>query len=163
MAPCGDVERAVGSGSKTDEGQVSLARVARPCVALLVVFAGAAAPCAAQAVYGSLAGTVTDASGARVAGALVTLTSLERGTVDTVASNASGYYLKDRLLPGRYELKAALAGFRTQVVSPIVVGVDAQTKVDPILEPGDVAESVTVDATGGQLCQRAVDSRCPTR
>jgi hypothetical protein len=42
----------------------------------------------------------------------VTVTSLDRGTVDTVTSNASGYYLKDRLLPGRYELKAELRGFR---------------------------------------------------
>jgi outer membrane receptor protein involved in Fe transport len=126
-------------------------RVVRPCIALLVIFAGSAERSAAQAVYGSVAGTVTDASGARVPGALLTLTSLERGTVDSVASNASGYYLKDRLLPGRYELKAELAGFRTQVVSPVAVGVDAQTKVDPVLQAGEIAETVTVDATGGQL------------
>jgi outer membrane receptor protein involved in Fe transport len=102
-------------------------------------------------VYGSIAGTVADSSGARVPGASLTVTSLERGTVDTVTSNASGYYLKDRLLPGRYEVKAELRGFKTQVVAPVVVGVDAQTKVDPVLAPGDVNEVVTVTATGGQL------------
>ena len=42
----------------------------------------------------------------------LTITSLERGTVDTVTSNSSGYYLKDRLLPGRYELKAELRASR---------------------------------------------------
>ena len=102
-------------------------------------------------MYGSIAGTVTDSSGARAPGASLTITSLDRGTVDTVTSNSSGYYLKDRLLPGRYELKAELKGFKTQVVAPVVVGVDAQTKVDPVLQPGEVTEAVTVTATGGQL------------
>jgi hypothetical protein len=133
---------------------VSLARVLRPCVALLVAFPafpGAAGLSFAQAVYGSLAGTVADSSGGRVPGATLTITSLERATVDSVTSNPSGYYLKDRLLPGRYELKVELAGFKTHVVAPVVVGVDAQTKVDPVLEPGDVTEAVTVTSTGGQL------------
>ena len=123
----------------------------RPCVALLVAVVWPATPAAAQAVYGSIAGTVADSSGARAPGASVTITSLDRGTVDTVTSNASGYYLKDRLLPGRYELKAELRGFKTQVVAPVVVGVDAQTRVDPVLQPGEVTEAVTVTATGGQL------------
>jgi hypothetical protein len=125
--------------------------VIRARVVLLVAVAWPATPAAAQAVYGSIAGTVADSSGARVPGVSLTITSLERGTTDTVTSNASGYYLKDRLLPGHYELKAELVGFRTQVVAPVLVGVDAQTKVDPVLQPGDVTEAVTVTATGGQL------------
>jgi hypothetical protein len=127
------------------------ARVVQPWVALLVALVAPATQSAAQAVYGSIAGTVADSSGATAPGASVTITSLERGMVDTVTSNASGYYLKERLLPGRYELKAELRGFRTQVVALVVVGVDAQTRVDPVLEPGDVNEAVTVSATGGQL------------
>ncbi|HJS56974.1 MAG TPA: carboxypeptidase-like regulatory domain-containing protein, partial [Vicinamibacteria bacterium] len=95
-------------------------------------------PSTAQAVYGSIAGTVTDSSGAGAPGASLTITSLDRGTVDTVTSNASGYYVKDRLLPGRYELKAELRGFKTQVVAPVIVGLDTQTKVDPVLEPGKI-------------------------
>ena len=54
----------------------------------------------AQAVYGSIAGTVKDSSGATVPGATVTVTSVERKTVDTVVSNESGFYVKDRLLAG---------------------------------------------------------------
>ena len=126
-------------------------RAVRTCVALLVAMVWPAAPSAAQAVYGSIAGTVTDSSGARAPGARLTITSLERGTIDTVTSNASGYYIKDRLLPGRYDLKAELKGFKTQVVAPVVVGVDAQTKVDPVLQPGEVTDAITVMATGGQL------------
>lgn len=127
------------------------ARVIHRCVALLIAVTWPVTPCTAQAVYGSIAGTVSDSNGGTVSGATLTISSLERGTADTVTSNASGYYLKDRLLPGRYELKAELTGFKTRVVAPIVVRVDAQTRVDPVLEPGEVTEWVTVNATSGQL------------
>jgi outer membrane receptor protein involved in Fe transport len=119
-------------------------------VALLVIVAWRATPCA-QAVYGSVAGTVSDSSGASAPGAAVTITSLDRGTIDTVYSNTSGHYLKDRLLPGRYEVKAELPGFKTRVVAPVDVGVDAQTRVNLVLEPGDITEMVMVTATGSQL------------
>jgi hypothetical protein len=105
----------------------------------------------AQAVYGSIAGTVADATGATVPGATVTVTSIERQTVDTVVTNASGNYVKDRLLPGRYEVKAELQGFKIQRVSSVVVNVDSQTKVDFKLETGDFSETISVDATAGQL------------
>ncbi|CAN5789523.1 hypothetical protein BH24ACI5_BH24ACI5_14910 [soil metagenome] len=101
----------------------------------------------AQAVYGSIGGIVKDASGAVVPGATVTVTSLERKTVDTVVSNASGLYVKDRLLPGLYEVKAEIAGFKTAVLREVRVSVDSQTPVDFGLELGQVTEQVEV--TGG--------------
>jgi hypothetical protein len=108
-------------------------------------------PATAQAVYGSIAGTVIDSTGAAVPGAAVTVTSLERKTVDTVQTNATGNYVKDRLLPGRYEVKAELANFKARVVSSVNVSVDTQTKVDFRLELGEVSETVTVNAAEGQL------------
>jgi hypothetical protein len=54
----------------------------------------------AQAVYGSISGTVTDPNGAVVSGATVVITSVERKTSDTVTTNDSGLYVKERLLPG---------------------------------------------------------------
>ena len=74
---------------------------------------------AAQAVYGSIGGTVTDESAAVLPGVTVTITSIERKTADTVVTNESGNYLKERLLPGTYEVKAELTGFKTAVV-PVV-------------------------------------------
>ena len=68
----------------------------------------------AQAVYGSIAGTVADSSGAAVPGATVTITSIERKTGGHRHANASGYYVKDRLLPGHYEVKAELTGFKAR-------------------------------------------------
>jgi hypothetical protein len=80
-------------------------------------------------------------------GVTVTITSLERKTVDTAVTNESGLFVKERLLPGTYAVKAELAGFKTAVVPNITVGVDAQTPVTFTLEIGAVSEEVMV--TGG--------------
>src|SRR5215470_1913342 len=106
----------------------------------------ALAPCtvAAQAVYGSISGTITDASGAVVPGATVTITSVERKTSDVVISNDSGFYLKERLLPGTYQVKAELQGFKTALFPDIRVSVDTQTPLNVRLEPGALTEAVTV-------------------
>jgi hypothetical protein len=98
----------------------------------------------AQAVYGSVSGVVTDSTGAVVPGATVTVTSVERKTSDTVVTNESGLYVKERLLPGRYEVKAELPGFKTAVFPDINVSVDTQTKLNVKLDLGQVSESVTV-------------------
>jgi hypothetical protein len=119
-------------------------------VALIALVA--AVPAAmAQAVYGSIAGTVVDPSGAALPGVNVTITSVERKTVDSVVSNASGNYAKEHLLPGMYEVKAELTGFKSAVVSRAKVSVDTQTNIDLALELGDLSEAVTVTAAEGQL------------
>jgi hypothetical protein len=98
----------------------------------------------AQAVYGSISGTVTDAAGAVVSGATVTITSIERKTSDVVSTNESGLYVKERLLPGNYEVKVEATGFKQNLVSSVVVNVDAQTKVDAALQAGAVSDTVTL-------------------
>ena len=98
----------------------------------------------AQAVYGSVSGIVRDTTGATLPGATVTITSVERNTVDTVTTNESGLYLKERLLPGVYEIRAELAGFKAAVVPRAQVSVDTQTPVNFTLNVGQVTESVTV-------------------
>jgi len=98
----------------------------------------------AQAVYGSVAGSITDASGGAIPGATVTLTSVERQTSDTVVTNESGQYVKERLLPGTYSLKVELSGFKSAVFSDIKVNVDTQTKLDVKMAIGEVSENVTV-------------------
>src|SRR5207249_2132156 len=108
------------------------------------VFAASAGPARAQAVYGSVAGIVSDSSGGIVPGATVTITSVDRQTSDTVVTNESGRYVKERLLPGVYEVKAELAGFKTAVFSEIRVNVDTQTTLDIRMAIGEVTENVTV-------------------
>jgi outer membrane receptor protein involved in Fe transport len=105
----------------------------------------------AQAVYGSISGTVTDPGGAVIPGASVTITDLDRKTSDTVTTNESGLYVKDRLLPGHYEVKVEAQGFKQKLVASVVVNLDAQTKVDAALEAGAISDTVTVTASAGQL------------
>ncbi len=110
-------------------------------IAALALTSGVAG---AQAVYGSVSGIVRDTTGATLPGATVTITSVERNTVDTVVTNESGLYLKERLLPGVYEIRAELAGFKAAVVPRAQVSVDTQTPVNFTLNVGQVTESVTV-------------------
>src|SRR5436309_830945 len=105
----------------------------------------------AQAVYGSISGTVTDPSGAVVPGATVTITDIDRKTTDSVTTNESGLFVKDRLLPGHYEVKIEAQGFKQKLFSSVVVNLDAQTKVDAALEAGAISDTVTVTASAGQL------------
>jgi len=106
-----------------------------------------ASPASAQAVYGAIHGSVTDTSGAALPGVTVTITSVERQTVDSVVTNESGLYAKERLIPGVYEVKAELASFKAAVVPRVQVSVDAQTPVDFKLEIGQLTE--TVEVSGG--------------
>ena len=110
-------------------------------LALLVLTSAAAN---AQAVYGSVSGIVRDSTGALLPGATVTITNNERNTVDTVVTNESGVYLKERLLPGAYELRAELAGFKAAVVPKVQISVDTQTPINFVLTIGQLTESVTV-------------------
>lgn len=105
----------------------------------------------AQAVYGGISGTVSDAQGAVISDAAVTITSIDRNTSDTVQTNDSGFFVKDRLLPGAYKVTIEKSGYKQGLVTSVVVNVDAQSKTDVILEPGQVTETVTISATEGQL------------
>lgn len=101
----------------------------------------------AQAVYGSINGTVTDSAGAVIPGATVTITSVERNTADTVKTNESGLYVKDRLLPGTYEVKVEQAGFKQVSVPAVIVNVDTATPLNVVLETGEISDVVTITAT----------------
>src|SRR5262245_59933457 len=104
---------------------------ARVVVSLaLLAVALPASPVLAQAVYGSIAGIVTDPTGAPLPGATVTVTSVERRTTGTVLTNDEGRDVKYRLLPGVYEVKTELSGFKSAIISSARVSVDTQTKVD---------------------------------
>jgi hypothetical protein len=124
------------------------ARTALRAGVLFAIFCAASmmlpASSSAQAVYGSIAGTVKDPTGAVLPGVTVTIVSLARQTTDSVVTNESGFFIKERLLPGEYRVQAELTGFKSAVVSNVVVGVDAQTPVEFVLAVGELTEQVEV-------------------
>ena len=80
--------------------------------------------------------------GAVLPGVTVTITSLERTHHRTVVTNESGFYTKERLLPGTYEVQAELPGFKQAVFTGVNVSVDTRRGVDFALELGELSETV---------------------
>jgi len=115
-------------------------------------------PATAQSVYGSLFGTVSDKTGAAVAGATVTIKDEAKGTVVTVISNASGDYTVPHLIPDIYDLKVSAKGFKSFEAKGIGVEADTAPRIDPTLDVGGSSETVEVNAdTQPQLKTESTD------
>jgi hypothetical protein len=105
----------------------------------------------AQAVYGTLVGTVTDASGAAVPGAKVTIRDVDRDVVNVATTNDSGNYNQRFLIVGRYQIRVEAAGFQTSVQDNVSVSVDTETKADFKMNVGDLTQTVEVSAEASLL------------
>jgi hypothetical protein len=117
----------------------------------LVAALFAAATLSAQTSSGGAIGTVTDASGAVLPGATVTLTSQGTQIANSAVTNASGNFVFVNVQPGTYVLTVELQGFRTAQTAPFDVRVD-QTVTRMIgLSVGTLTESVTVSAAAPML------------
>src|ERR1700758_3299970 len=105
----------------------------------------------AQAVYGSIIGTVTDPQGAAVAGAKVTVTSLTKNSVDETTTNDSGFYTVTHLIPDAYKVRIEAAGFKAFDLASIQVSADTAVHGDAQLQVGAVTQSVEVTGEVPQL------------
>jgi hypothetical protein len=105
----------------------------------------------AQGLFGTISGTVTDASGAVVPGATVKVTSANTHAVITLATNAEGVYVASSLNPGTYTIQAEAAGFKTAISKDIVVEVGANPRVNLTLQVGQSSETVSVVAESALL------------
>src|SRR5437867_687302 len=84
-----------------------------------------AAPLSSQTFYGSVIGTVTDPSGARIPGATLTLVNAGTGERRVVVSDEEGAYRFVNLVPGSYRLEVELPGFQRYVRDQIGVNIEA--------------------------------------
>ena len=100
----------------------------------------------AQAVYGSINGTVTDNTGAVVPNATITVTDVSKNTSIKVTSNASGEYLAEHLIPDTYNIKIEAQGFEAFEATGIPVQADTSPKVDAQLKVGETTTTVSVSA-----------------
>src|SRR5256886_1785983 len=110
-------------------------------LALLVHF-----PAAAQTFYGSIVGTVTDASGAATPGAAVTLVNSGTSERRAAETDTQGNYQFVNLVPGRYRVEILKTGFKRLTRDEIQVEVQAAVRIDATLEVGDVGQVVEVQA-----------------
>lgn len=115
-------------------------------LAVLACGALLAGTAAAQDFRASITGSVTDSTGAAVAGARIVVTSVERGTSTEAVSNDSGLYLVQFLQPGRYNLTAEREGFKKFVRGGIALSAADRVAIDIPLSVGTISESVSVTA-----------------
>ena len=111
---------------------------------LLLLSAGTAL---AQRTTATLRGTVTDATGSILPGATVTATQTETGRVHTTQTNQSGVYFLPELPIGSYTVAAELSGFKVASQTNVTLRVADERAVDFMLQPGNVTETVTVEAS----------------
>src|SRR5688572_29400147 len=122
-------------------------------VLLVCAFAGADAWAQATA---QITGTVRDQSGAVLPGVEITATQTETGIVRNAISNETGSFVLTNLATGPYRVEAALSGFRTFVQTGLVLQVNADAVINAVLEVGQVAETVEVQANAAMVETRSV-------
>jgi hypothetical protein len=110
----------------------------------LLFFAVLAVSAAAQTVSGRILGTITDQSGAAIAGATVTVSDVQRGSSRTLTTDEVGSYAATNLSPGAYKVRVEAKGFKSVERPNITVEVAQDVKLDFALSPGDVAQTITV-------------------
>ncbi len=102
-------------------------------------------PAAAQfALRSRIEGTIVDQSGAAVPGATVTLHESTRNLSLETVSGPEGEFAFPNLASGNYQVSATLTGFATARSEPLLVSTQATLRVNLVLQPAGVAETVTV-------------------
>jgi hypothetical protein len=114
------------------------------CIALLLAFT---VPALAQvAGTGSIQGTVTDPSGAAIAGASVTARNVATGVETARKSTDAGLFVLPLLIPGEYTVTVKATGFETLTQAHVVVEALATVAVNPTMTIGASSQAITVEA-----------------
>lgn len=119
-------------------------RFFKTCLAVLTL---AAAIASAQSGTGEINGTVTDSTGAAVAGATVTIANPATGFSRVIRTNEGGVYSAPALQPGAYTIKVEREGFQSQSRAGVELQVGSAPSLNFSLAVGNVAE--VIEVTGG--------------
>lgn len=120
-----------------------------PVLALLL--ASAASAFGQAASTGAISGTITDAQGAVVPGATVTVTNQATGVAKTETTNDSGFYSAESLIAGTYTITIDKTGFQTAVVKDFALAPGQRLQNSVSLQTGNVKTEVTVEANAVQV------------
>jgi Carboxypeptidase regulatory-like domain len=126
---------------------------------LSLVFAAASSALLAQALFGTLVGTVVDASGSALPKASIAIANTGTNQKWELAANEFGSFTLATVPPGTYEVKVSAAGFRTYSQERITVQAGTTVRLDVRLEVGAVTESVEVNAAAVALQTDTMDVR----
>ncbi|MEP6594025.1 MAG: carboxypeptidase regulatory-like domain-containing protein, partial [Acidobacteriota bacterium] len=112
-----------------------------------------AAPAASQVLYGSIIGTVNDATGAALPGAAVTIEQTETQLTRELVTDASGNYHFTAVPTGTYRISVKMNGFRTYSRTGVPITLNSVARVDAKLELGQVSETVIVSGSDSPVLQ----------
>jgi hypothetical protein len=116
---------------------------------LVILFVAiAAADLAAQTSSGAIAGNIQDTSGAVIPDATVTATNDTTHIVSTTKSTSAGTYRFPNLPLGTYTVTVVAVGFSTATETGVIVQINGTAALDIKLSPGQVSQTITVDASG---------------
>ncbi|HMX27531.1 MAG TPA: carboxypeptidase-like regulatory domain-containing protein, partial [Blastocatellia bacterium] len=119
----------------------SLTRISR--VALTILLLTVLSVAASAQFKAGIQGTVTDATGAVVSGAKITVINKETSRELTATSNETGFYRVTGLPPGNYKVLAERDGFKRRELENVIVGAETAQGLELILEAGQISETVT--------------------
>src|SRR5437773_5210151 len=117
----------------------------------LVLFV-AAVPVFAQLPTGTILGTVKDASGALVPGAMVTAQNVETGTSRSISTDETGGYRLAALPVGHYDLRVELSGVKATTQKGLVLNVGQEAVLNFLLEVGTILRSEERRVGDGGRC-----------
>jgi len=112
--------------------------------AMLALGVSVSAPVWAQVAGATVSGTVTDASGAIVPQAQISIKNMRTGISTSVTSNSDGFYTVPNVLPGTYQAAASAPGFATMTQSGVTLDVGAQQVLNFKLQVGQISQKVEV-------------------
>jgi hypothetical protein len=121
-------------------------RIGPQTAALLFVLLALVGPADAQVLYGSIVGTVTDASLAAVSGATVIAIHESTNLAREATTRRDGSYGFVNVMPGPHTIRVVLGGFKEWVEQNVPVSVSTVARVDVILEVGSLSEALTVQS-----------------
>ena len=102
-------------------------------------------------MHGSIAGVVTDTTGAAIPNAKVSLLNNGTGAAYSGTTTSVGVYRFEDVALGEYTITVGAEGFKTSVHKSVLVQIGTVAAVDVSLQPGAVAEQVTVTSEGTRL------------
>ena len=105
----------------------------------------------AQIGTGDITGTVFDKSASRVPEATVTASNTATNATRSATTTESGEYSIPGLRPGRYTVTVEKGGFKRSAVTDFNLDVDQKARIDFNLELGEIAQTVTTDASAALI------------
>lgn len=114
----------------------------------------------AQASSSNVYGTVTDSTGAVVAGAKVTLTNTGTNISQSTTTNSKGLYIFPQITTGNYSITITKRGFQSFKTSGLYLEVNASREIDAVLKVGSSATTVRVQAS--QVAVETSDTQLKT-